>query len=698
MEHLLRFLARAASGSPLTNGDHFQDEFSEACFERPLSQDWLPAHDDNFPLPYGFKEAFVSALPISQGARRQILETSHAFPALTLLFGDKVFRGWLRELAPTEDVLRNINRMIQIADKLQDLAAVGQALSEIEKLQTAAPVAVEPADGETPLTAPAPLVINLPLHDALRSVWDQPIANGNGKDQLAHVGEFIAAASARQEPSARIVASLLALPGSPHRMLLPLLLRSHERGETTINPTLLARLKFEAATVLASLGGHATALRLSTEVVEGQRDARAENRLTARERVRAQVFHVRCCLRAGEAERGGRLLRHLMLAHPAEPVFLSEGFQTLAVSHPDAARDLARAALLGNMEVASQTWLAFAELFIADQAQAEAIACLMRAARIRVAAPEYSLCAANFALRKGETALWFELLRGQAEASGMPLGRFEPLQANRVFAFEGGGSPDAPHDDLVSVIMTAFNAAVTLDLAAQSVLSQRGCQVELVIVDDASSDRTAELIGRLTASDARVTPVYGTRNNGTYVAKNHGISMARGGILAFHDSDDWMHPLKLHRQLTELKKGHACTTSQWIRMCADGRIMQRRGGAYAHLNPASTVFRRELIEQIGPFDSVRVGADAEFLTRIRLRHGWNSVGQLPDCLALGLNHETSLTRSGIAALDEHRYSPVRLAYAEAWIAWHLSRIERGEVVALLPESAWPFAAPAEIMP
>ena len=698
MEHLLRFLAHAASGSQPTVGDSFRDAFCEACFERPLRQNWLPAHEDNFPLSDDFKEFFASSLPTSQGARRHILETSHAFPALRLLFGDKVFRSWMRELALTRDMKREMNEFIHTADKLQELAAAGQTLAEIEKMESATSSTKEPAEGGAPLVTPAGLFAKLSLHDVLRSVWDQPITSGNGKDTLAHVGELITAASAQQEPPAKIVASLQALAGTPHRMLLPLLLRSHERGETAVHPALIARLKLEAATVLASLGGHATALRLSTEIVEGPRDARAENRLTPRERVRAQVFQARCCLRAGEAERGGRLLRHLILAHPAEPVFLSEGFQALAVSHPEAARDLARAAMLGAMEVAPQTWLAFSELFIAGQAPAEATACLMRAARISGAAPEHPLCAANFALRKGETELWFELLRGQAEASGMPLVSFEPLQANRVFAFEGGGSADAPHDELVSVIMTAFNAAVTLDLAAQSVLSQRGCQVELVIVDDGSSDRTAGVIGRLAASDPRVTPVYGIRNNGTYVSKNHGISMARGAILAFHDSDDWMHPLKLHRQLAELKKGHACTTSQWLRMRADGQIMQRRGGAYAHLNPASTLFRRDLVEQIGPFDSVRVGADAEFLTRIRLRHGWNSVSQLPDCLALGLHHEASLTRSGIAAIDEHRYSPVRLAYAEAWIAWHLLRIERGEAVALLPESAWPFAAPAEIMP
>ena len=188
-------------------------------------------------------------------------------------------------------------------------------------------------------------------------------------------------------------------------------------------------------------------------------------------------------------------------------------------------------------------------------------------------------------------------------------------------------------------------------------------------------------------------PIFNTRNMGTYASKNQAIAAASGAFVTFHDSDDWMHPDRIATHVAAMQGGVACTASQWIRMDLAGRSIVRRGGPYLHLNPASTFIRREVFEAIGPFDTVRTGADSEILSRIRNHYGRDSAPTLTTCLGVGLHSETSLTQSGATAFDEYRYSPVRLAYTEAWLAWHLERLEKGLPIALKDGGRRPFKVP-----
>ncbi len=138
-----------------------------------------------------------------------------------------------------------------------------------------------------------------------------------------------------------------------------------------------------------------------------------------------------------------------------------------------------------------------------------------------------------------------------------------------------------------------------------------------------------------------------------------------------------MHPERLATHLDLMNSNVACSTSNWIRMDASGNIKVRHGGPYTHVNPASTFQHRRLFEVAGPFDAVRVGADAEFLGRLRVRFGQRYLSNIPDCLGIGLHHLRSLTQSGEAAFDDFRYSPVRLSYTEAWVERLVKDLESG---------------------
>lgn len=99
---------------------------------------------------------------------------------------------------------------------------------------------------------------------------------------------------------------------------------------------------------------------------------------------------------------------------------------------------------------------------------------------------------------------------------------------------------------LVSVIMPAHNAETYVEEAARSVLAQTHANLELIIVDDGSTDRTAELIDALT--DPRVHVIHQT-NHGTSHARNTALAVATGAMICFLDSDDVMPPRSIESRL-----------------------------------------------------------------------------------------------------------------------------------------------------
>jgi len=93
---------------------------------------------------------------------------------------------------------------------------------------------------------------------------------------------------------------------------------------------------------------------------------------------------------------------------------------------------------------------------------------------------------------------------------------------------------------LLSVVMPTHDRSDQLERAARSILDQGGTEVELVIVDDASSDGTPAVTDRL-SEDARVRLVRNEQAIGPGAARNKGIAAARGDLLGFCDDDDaWL--------------------------------------------------------------------------------------------------------------------------------------------------------------
>jgi GT2 family glycosyltransferase len=220
---------------------------------------------------------------------------------------------------------------------------------------------------------------------------------------------------------------------------------------------------------------------------------------------------------------------------------------------------------------------------------------------------------------------------------------------------------DAPR---FSVVMAAFNAAGTVRSAIGSVLAQTNPDLELIVVDDGSTDGTAEAVAGV--DDPRVRYV-AQANRGPAAARNTGIAQARGEYVAFLDSDDLFLPSYLERSEAALRAvpgaGFAYTDA-YVFDDLTGKV--RRRSAMARNRPpdpppadprafllellgrnfiyVAVTLPREVLDRLGGFDeSLKGPEDYELWLRI-LIHGYRAAW-IPGRAALYRKHGSQLSRN-----------------------------------------------------
>lgn len=175
---------------------------------------------------------------------------------------------------------------------------------------------------------------------------------------------------------------------------------------------------------------------------------------------------------------------------------------------------------------------------------------------------------------------------------------------------------------LVSVIMPAYNAERYIAESIQSVLDQSYGNWELVVVDDGSTDKTAETVQRFAAGDSRVKCI-SQRNSGQGKARNTGIENSSGSLIAFLDSDDLWLPEKLERQVQflidtkvdvvysdiiifyDVDTDLGPTEFPTVTGKSEGRKMFDLLLLENRIPVASVVLRREIFNVAGPFEESR---------------------------------------------------------------------------------------------
>jgi glycosyltransferase involved in cell wall biosynthesis len=187
-----------------------------------------------------------------------------------------------------------------------------------------------------------------------------------------------------------------------------------------------------------------------------------------------------------------------------------------------------------------------------------------------------------------------------------------------------------PSSIRISVIVPTFNRAWILREAIESVLAQTFKDFELIVVDDGSEDGT----DRLLAAYGNRIRVHRQENRGVSSARNAGIAMARGSLVALLDSDDTWLPTKLERQVAFMDSRPGILISQteeiWIRngrRVNPARKHRKPSGQFFEkslemcmVSPSAVMMRRGLIEVVGPFDeSLPACEDYDLWLRIGCR-------------------------------------------------------------------------------
>ena len=139
----------------------------------------------------------------------------------------------------------------------------------------------------------------------------------------------------------------------------------------------------------------------------------------------------------------------------------------------------------------------------------------------------------------------------------------------------------------VSIIMPAYNAGATIGESIQSVLAQTYTQWELVVIDDCSTDNTAQIVSDYSKRYPNIRLLQQPHNAGVSAARNRGIDNSVGEYLAFLDSDDLWHPDKLAKQLaTPADLSYTATA-----------YLRQDGLHSPYVLPAKTTTRRDLLRQ-----------------------------------------------------------------------------------------------------
>ena len=250
----------------------------------------------------------------------------------------------------------------------------------------------------------------------------------------------------------------------------------------------------------------------------------------------------------------------------------------------------------------------------------------------------------------------------------------------------------------ISVIVPAFNCADTIATSLRSICEQTWQNLEILVVDDASTDDTADRIATLAERDRRIRLIRLKENVGAYAARNTALAAASGDLVTCQDADDWSHPERLQRQAEHLTANPdlIANVSHWARATEDLRFERRLFSArVVHFNSSSIMFNRErVLEHAGFWDSVRFGADTEFWHRLRALFGEDAVAELPLLLALGRIRENSLSRAPASAYVGSKMG-ARKVYELAYQNWHTAT-EPAALRLPFPLQTRPFAVP-EVM-
>lgn len=183
---------------------------------------------------------------------------------------------------------------------------------------------------------------------------------------------------------------------------------------------------------------------------------------------------------------------------------------------------------------------------------------------------------------------------------------------------------------VVSVLITAYNREALVGRAIDSVLRSSFDEFEVIVVDDASNDRTVEIARASAATDARVSVFVNDRNLGDYSNRNRAASYAKGKYLKYVDSDDFIYPhglevmVKCMEAFPEAGLGLSAVydpAGPYPRLLSPVQAYRTHFFEHDLLGraPGSTIVRRAAFEELGGFSGRNQVGDHEMWLRMARR-------------------------------------------------------------------------------
>jgi glycosyltransferase involved in cell wall biosynthesis len=186
--------------------------------------------------------------------------------------------------------------------------------------------------------------------------------------------------------------------------------------------------------------------------------------------------------------------------------------------------------------------------------------------------------------------------------------------------------PRSRSTPLVSVVVPAYNAGATLCETLKSALAQTYENIEIIVVDDGSTDRTPKIVREMALEDGRIQLIRQT-NAGVAAARNTGIQRSAGDFIAPLDADDLWHPSCIEKRMAVLLSGGSEMAAVYAghriidedsRVISSQPIFRSEGNIFGHLlcvnvvgNGSSLLMRKDAVLAVGAFESWLRAAGAE---------------------------------------------------------------------------------------
>jgi glycosyltransferase involved in cell wall biosynthesis len=251
----------------------------------------------------------------------------------------------------------------------------------------------------------------------------------------------------------------------------------------------------------------------------------------------------------------------------------------------------------------------------------------------------------------------------------------------------------------VSVLIGAFNNATTLGRAIDAILAQTVDELELIVVDDGSTDETAAIAAAATDADSRARILRMPRNVGISRSLNAGLDAARAPFVAVQDADDYSAPNRLERQLAVLESRPevAVVGSRMREVDEKGSELRPRTAFAAgdvrrvlmQFNPVpntSAAFRRHVVVAAGGYDPrYRYAMEYDLWLRLAERY---AIVALDEVLAT-----RQMSGGNVAARAER--AQIAEALVIRWRALRRRRTLRGAGGLILPAISYVTPLPAK---